>query len=140
MYLFCNSRIHVITLYSGHVCVYYASMLWCWHLIWILVMTDHPCLWVRCHIDCIQFSGKLAFSLMTCAIILAKAWFCVDNKHICDHLVDVSINIMKYLNGPLLGCIGPHMSSYILSRNFSGSVCILTGEGIKINFLHKPCI
>jgi hypothetical protein len=24
-------------------------------------------------IDCIQFSGKLAFSLMTCAIILAKA-------------------------------------------------------------------
>jgi hypothetical protein len=25
----CNSRIHVITLYSGHVCVYYASMLRC---------------------------------------------------------------------------------------------------------------
>jgi hypothetical protein len=50
MYLFCNSRIHVITLYSGHVCVYYASMLRCWHLIWILVMTDHPCLGVGCHI------------------------------------------------------------------------------------------
>jgi hypothetical protein len=31
MYFFCNSRIHIITLYSGHVCVYYASMLRCWH-------------------------------------------------------------------------------------------------------------
>jgi hypothetical protein len=49
MYLFCNSRIHVITLYSGHVCVYYASMLRCSHLIWILVRTDHPCLGVGCH-------------------------------------------------------------------------------------------
>jgi hypothetical protein len=30
---FCNSRIHVITLYSDHVCVYYVSMLRCWHLV-----------------------------------------------------------------------------------------------------------
>jgi hypothetical protein len=49
MYLFCNSRIHVITLYSGHVCVYYASMLRCWNLVWILVRTDHPCFGVGCH-------------------------------------------------------------------------------------------
>jgi hypothetical protein len=49
MCLFCNSRIYVITLYSGHVCVYYASMLRCWHLVWILVRTDHPCLEVGCH-------------------------------------------------------------------------------------------
>jgi hypothetical protein len=49
MYLFCNSRIHLITLYSGHVCVYYASMLRCWHLVWILVMIDHPCLGVGSH-------------------------------------------------------------------------------------------
>jgi hypothetical protein len=49
MYLFCNSRIYVITLYSGHVCVYYVSMLHCWHLIWILVRTDHPYLGVRYH-------------------------------------------------------------------------------------------
>jgi hypothetical protein len=51
MYLFCNSKIHVITLYSGQVCVYYASILRCWHLVWILVRTDHPCLGVRCHTD-----------------------------------------------------------------------------------------
>jgi hypothetical protein len=49
MYLFCNSRTHVITLYSGHVCMYYASTLWCWHLVWILIRTDHPCLGVGCH-------------------------------------------------------------------------------------------
>jgi hypothetical protein len=71
---------------------------------------------------------------MTCAISLAKAWFCVDNKHICDHLVDASISTMKYLNDPLIGCIGPHMSPYILLRNFSCSVCILRGDGLKINF------
>jgi hypothetical protein len=49
MYLFCNSRIHVITLYLGHVYVYYASILRCCHLVWILVRTDHPCLGVGCH-------------------------------------------------------------------------------------------
>jgi hypothetical protein len=49
MYLLCNFIIHVITLYSGHVCVYYASMLRCWYLVWILVRTDHPYLGVECH-------------------------------------------------------------------------------------------
>jgi hypothetical protein len=85
-------------------------------------------------IDCIRFLGKLAFNIMTCAIILAKAWFHVDNKHTCYHLVDASINTMKYLNDSLIGCIGPHMSTYILSRNFIGSVFILRDEGLRINF------
>jgi hypothetical protein len=71
---------------------------------------------------------------MTYAIILANAWFRVDNRHTCDHRVDVSINTMKYMNGPLIRCIGPHMSPCILLRNFSGSVYILRGEGLKINF------
>jgi hypothetical protein len=71
---------------------------------------------------------------MTCAIILAKVWFLVDNRHACDHIIDASINTMKYMNGPLIGCIEPHMSPCILSRNFSGLVCILRGESLKINF------
>jgi hypothetical protein len=71
---------------------------------------------------------------MTYAIILANAWFRVDNRHACDHRVDVSINTMKYMNGPLIGCMGPHMSPCILLRNFSGYVYILRGEGLKINF------
>jgi hypothetical protein len=72
---------------------------------------------------------------MTCAIILAKTWFRVDKGHTCDHLVDASINTIKYLNDPLISCIGPHMSTCILSRNLSGLVYILRGEGLKINFL-----
>jgi hypothetical protein len=71
---------------------------------------------------------------MTCTIILAKAWFRVDNRHTCDNLVDASINTMKYLNDPLIDCIGPHMSPHILLRNFSGSICILRGEDLEINF------
>jgi hypothetical protein len=27
---------------------YYASMLQCWHIVWILVRIDHPCLGVGC--------------------------------------------------------------------------------------------
>jgi hypothetical protein len=73
-----------------------------------LVKTNHPCLRVRRH--------------------------SVDNRHICDHLVDASISTMKYLSGPLIDCIGPHISPCILLRNFSGSVCILRDEGLKINF------
>jgi hypothetical protein len=86
-------------------------------------------------IDYIRCSGKFAFGLMTCAIILPKAWFSVDNRHTCDHRVDALINTIKYLNDPLIGCIGPHMSPCILSRNFSGLVCILRCDCLKINFL-----
>jgi hypothetical protein len=71
---------------------------------------------------------------MTCAINLGNAWFRVDNRHTCGHRVDVSINTIKYLNNPHNSCIGQQMSHWILSRNFSGSVCILRGEGLKINF------
>jgi hypothetical protein len=62
MYLFCNSRIHVITLYSGHVCVYYASMLQCWHLVWILVRTDYPYLGVGCHTQ-VRFLSRADWSV-----------------------------------------------------------------------------
>jgi hypothetical protein len=58
MYLFCNSRIHVTTLYLGYVCVYYASMLQCWHLVWILVRTDHPYLGVGCHNQGLAMKNK----------------------------------------------------------------------------------
>jgi hypothetical protein len=60
MYLFCNSRIHVITLYSDHVCVYYASMLRCCHLVQFLVRTNHPCLGVGCHIAPPPFHSPLS--------------------------------------------------------------------------------
>jgi hypothetical protein len=33
--------------------LYYAAMFRCWHLIWILVRTNHRCLGVGCHIGAI---------------------------------------------------------------------------------------
>jgi hypothetical protein len=39
--------------------VYYASMLRCCHLVWILIRTDHPCLRVGCHSDLLLKLGVL---------------------------------------------------------------------------------
>jgi len=47
----------------------------------------------------------------------ANTWLQVDNKQICDHLVDVSIKTMKYINDPHGGCIGPQISPCIHSEN-----------------------
>jgi hypothetical protein len=33
--------------------MHYASILRCWHLVWILVRTNHRCLGVGCHNACI---------------------------------------------------------------------------------------
>jgi hypothetical protein len=43
--------------------LYYTSMLWCWHLVWILVRTDHPCLGVGCHTRklCHMSTSKLCY-------------------------------------------------------------------------------
>jgi hypothetical protein len=68
----CNSRIHVITLYLGHVCVYYASMLQCCHLVWILIRTDHPCLGVGCHT--VTALIEAINCLTTYQISYGKAW------------------------------------------------------------------
>jgi hypothetical protein len=35
--------------------LYYASMLRCWHLVWILDRTNRPCLEVGCHNKAILF-------------------------------------------------------------------------------------
>jgi hypothetical protein len=71
---------------------------------------------------------------MTCVINLAKAWFRVDRRHTCDHLVDASMKTIKYMNGSDNGFIGPQISPRIHSRNLSGSTLILIGDGLKINF------
>jgi hypothetical protein len=47
---------------------------------------------------------------MTCVISLANAWFHVDKRHTCDHLVDASVKTIKYLNGPDNSFIDPQIS------------------------------
>jgi hypothetical protein len=79
----CNSIIHVITLYSGHVCVYYGSMLRCWHLVRILVRTDHPCLGVGCHI--LSPLGELT-SMVCFMVLIGRLYFAtkLDDMNECD--------------------------------------------------------
>jgi hypothetical protein len=38
--------------------LYYVSMLRCWHIIWILVRTNHPCLGVGCHTRTVTYTAK----------------------------------------------------------------------------------
>ena len=71
---------------------------------------------------------------MICAINFAKAWFRVDNRHTWNHHMDATIRTIKYLNGPDKGWMGPQISPWMRSRNFSGSAFILRCEGLKINF------
>jgi hypothetical protein len=49
MYFFCNSRIHIITLYPGHVCVVLCINASVLTPRMDLVRTDHPYLGVGCH-------------------------------------------------------------------------------------------
>jgi len=57
----------------------------------------------------------------------------VDNNQIYDHLVDASIIIMKYLNDPHDGCIGPQISLYIRFEK-EILISIFLGDGLIINF------
>jgi magnesium-transporting ATPase (P-type) len=92
MYLFYSSRIHVITLYSSHRCVYYASMLRCWHIVWILVMTDHPCLGVGCHIC--ELSPT---PLDEVCVIGKKSKFGLRENPLYEHLIFVKLIFVAFV-------------------------------------------
>jgi hypothetical protein len=50
--------------------LYYASMLWCWHIVWILVRSDYPCLEVGCHSNtsCYSFANYLLITFISSSI------------------------------------------------------------------------
>jgi hypothetical protein len=105
MYLFCNLRIHVITLYLGHVCVYYASMLWCWHLVWILVRTDHLCLGMRCHKNTRIF--YVMFSLSSLGLTMELVNIFIEFVSLWDpsrKIFDDDARIHEYLLCNVLDC------------------------------------
>ena len=52
-------------------------------------------------------------------------------RQTCDHLVDASINTIKYLKGP--GCMGPQISPWILSKKHGDSIAIFKGDGMIIS-------
>ena len=77
---------------------------------------------------------KLCLNLMIWASILANVAFLVESRQTCDHLIDASINTIKYLNGPQGGCTGTQISPWILSKKDGDSILIFYGDGLTINF------
>ena len=65
---------------------------------------------------------------------LENATFLVKSRQTYDHLVDASIKTIKYLNDLEGGCIGPHISHWILSKKDGDSKAIIDGDGFTINF------
>ena len=63
----------------------------------------------------IGLSGNYALSQITCASNFTNSKLQDDNKHACDHLVDPSIKIIKYLKGPHGRWINPHILPWIPS-------------------------
>ena len=57
-----------------------------------------------------EYLGKYAWSFMIYASKRVKLMLHVDNRQTWDHLQNASTKIIKYLNGPLAGCIGPQIS------------------------------
>ena len=55
------------------------------------------------------------------------------NKQTCDHLLDASINTIKYLKDPHGGWIGPHIPPWILSIKDGDSIRTFDGDGLVIN-------
>ena len=81
----------------------------------------------------IALSGKCARKWIIYVSNLANAKLRVDNKHTCDNLVDASIKTIKYLNSLHDGCMSPHISPWIRSKNAKVSYPTLVGDGLIIN-------
>jgi len=54
---------------------------------------------------------------LNCTNNFENTWLWVDNKQMCDHLVNASIKTMKYINDSHGKCIGPKISSFIRFEN-----------------------
>jgi len=82
----------------------------------------------------IGLSRNWALNLIIWANSHANATLRVDSKEMCDHLVHASIKTIKYLNGPLGGWIGPHISPCMRSRKARDWCPILANDGRTISF------
>ena len=86
----------------------------------------------------IENQENCARNLIIWAWSLVNATFLVESKQACDHLVDALIKTIKYLNGPHDGCIGPQISSLILSKKDGDSKTIFfffEKDGLVISLL-----
>jgi hypothetical protein len=67
--------------------LYYVSMLWCWHLVWILVRSDHPCLGVRCHSTSLQHPAHSYISISHVSLLSPSQHHYSKLNHFRIHFV-----------------------------------------------------
>jgi hypothetical protein len=67
------------------------------------------------------------------AVNLANATFHLKSKQTHDHLLDASINTIKYLKILHDEWIDPHISPWILSRKYNNSITTFNGDCLVIN-------
>ena len=71
--------------------------------------------------------------MIICVINLANAIFRLESKQTCDHLLDASINTIKYLKGLHGGWISSHISHWILLRKNGDFIRTFDGDDLIIN-------
>jgi hypothetical protein len=62
-------------------------MLRCWHLIWILVRTDHPCLGVGCHNHFIMYDDEIPHEMFNQLRKLVNKERALGSKKWTDHIL-----------------------------------------------------
>jgi hypothetical protein len=86
------------------------SMLRCWHLVWILVWTDHPCLGVGCHscylsllslcMLCILSTLILNHGVLICWFLFMQSLICIraNQYWVCSCLVIICLNASSLIS------------------------------------------
>jgi len=73
--------------------------------------------------------------LIICVVNLINETFQLESKQTRDHLLNISINTIKYLKNSYGGWIGPHISLWILLGKDDNSITTFDGNGLIINLL-----
>jgi hypothetical protein len=119
--------------------LYYASMLRCWHLIWILVRTNHPCLGVRCH------SSELWWILLFHLLVVGGARNKLESTLLTLILTPLKINT-QFIYG--FGCTLLNPSQMLLNHHLAQNsllkACSQIGNlllklGVPFGSMKKSC-
>jgi hypothetical protein len=122
-----------------HVCVYYASMLRCWHLVWIVVRTDHPCLGVECHNCFLGLDGYYRWFILNFPKISKPITKLLKKgtKYIWSEDGDEPFQTLKMLltTSPVLAQPGSTKSFDVYcDASGTGLGCVLMQEGCVISY------
>jgi hypothetical protein len=119
--------------------LYYASMLRCWHLIWILVRTNHPYLGVGCH------SSELWWILLFHLLVVGGARNKLGSTLLTLILTPLKINT-QFVCGFGYTLLNPSqmLLNHLLAQNSLLKACSQIGNlllklGVLFGSMKKPC-